>query len=132
MADEKVVVDERDSLFRRLVSFWVNEDGTVNSSAFKNKKKKPDPEPSVDLARLTSPERCREVGGNPALGVGELRAAVPLDLGFNVEHRPVPEDDAHCVILGNHTKETCRRLAEATVVIIPPARRDTGEVIASV
>ena len=125
MSDEKIVVDDTDSLYRRLVAFYIDSNGKVSSSAYKNRQKKPDPQPSVDLARLTTPDKSLSYGGNSGLGVGELPAKVPLDIGFNVQHEPDMQNGnfAHCVILGAHTKETCRLLADATKVILPPPQR---------
>ena len=128
MPDETAVVTPADSLYRRLTAFAVNADGTVNSAAFKHRGK-PDPQPSVDLARLTNPEKCLHFGGMPELGVGELSAKVPLENNLTVQHSPDLQtgNEAHCLILGNHTKLTCRLLAEATVVIIQPEQRPPTE-----
>jgi hypothetical protein len=115
-------VDRTDDLYRRLVGFHINPDGTVNSAAFKLDGK-PDGSISVDLARLTTPERCLAVGGKPELGVGALRAEVPLDLGFAVRHDPQPENEAHALIEGEDTKAKCRQLAEKARVIIAPKGR---------
>lgn len=114
-------VGPRDSLYRRIFHFFVKDDGNVSSAAFK-KKNKIDPKISVDLARLTTPSRALTFG-LPGMGLAELSAAVPLDLGLAVTHCPDAEtgNDAHCVITGEHTRTTCHVLAEnATVVIQPP------------
>lgn len=114
-------VTEADSLFRRLLHFHIKKGGEVSSAAFKTKKKKPDPELSVDLARLTTADESlsRGMGG---MGLGELSAAVPLSLGLEIRHRPECNNIAHCLILGDHTMETCRQMAENVTVIIPPKR----------
>jgi len=105
-----------DLLYRRLLHFHIKSTGQISSAAFKNKKKEPDPEPSVDLARLTTPGRCLLLG-LPGMKLGQLKAEVPFGLGLGVEHRPTNDNDAHCVITGNHTLESCRRLAEATILV---------------
>lgn len=62
------------------------------------------PEVSVDLARLTTPAACLSRERRPGWRLGELLAAVPLDLGLSVRHDPRPEPDdynpAHCLIVG--------------------------------
>jgi hypothetical protein len=66
LSDEIVPDDE---LHRRVVSFNVKPDNTINASAFKLRRpKRPDPEISVDLARMTTAEQCLAVGGIPGLG----------------------------------------------------------------
>jgi len=105
-----------DILYRRLLRFHIKPTGQISSAAFKDKKGRPDSEVSVDLARLTTPERC--LFGLPGMRLGQIKASVPLDLGLSVEHRPVVENDAHCVIAGMHTIRTCRLLAEATTVLL--------------
>jgi hypothetical protein len=49
-------IADDDQLYRRLAPAHVNPDGTVNSAAFRRGKAF-DSSVSVDLARLTSPER---------------------------------------------------------------------------
>ena len=105
-----------DLLYRRLLPYHIKATGQVSSAAFKNKKGQPDAEVSVDLARLTTLERCLSLG-LPGMRLGELRASVPLSLELRVEHCPVNDNNAHCLIIGAHTKKTCKLLAEATTVI---------------
>lgn len=115
-----VTILDDDSLYRRLHHTQVYEDGSVKSIAYMFNSK-PDPEVSVDLARLTTPEES--VGrGKPGTGLGEIVTRVPRALGFNVEHRPIPENPAHAQIEGQSTKALCRQLADATRVIITPQK----------
>jgi hypothetical protein len=94
----------------------LNPDGTPNSNAFKLAGK-PDPEPSVDLASLTTEAECLGRAGNrPGFRLGRLNVSELRAHGFEVEHRPTDADPAHSVIHGNSSKETCRRLAELTLV----------------
>ncbi len=119
MAATLETVLPEDGLYRRLTAFAV-QGGRVTSAAYKQRGK-PDPEPSVDLARLTTPAQCLICGGRPELGIGELPARIPFALHLSVVHTPEPNNNAHCVIKGEHTKETCRRLAEATTILKSPA-----------
>jgi hypothetical protein len=116
---DEIVKD--DDLYRRVVSFNVNPDNTINSSAFKLRRpKRPDPQISVDLARMISAEECRALGGIPGLGVAMIKAGIPIDLGLNVRRDPEPDDPAHCVIEGATTMTQCEILAEACTLVIPP------------
>lgn len=81
-------------------------------------------EVSVDLARLTTPERCLARARNPAdWRLGELLAAVPFDLGLTVRHDPSIEandfNPAHCLILGMgpNDMEQCDRMARQTRIL---------------
>lgn len=112
-------IADDDQLYRRLVSFHINPDGTVNSAAFKLRGK-PDPSLSVDLARLSTPEETASRPGTPGFGVGVLEASGPRSIGFQVRHDPFPDNPAHSLIEGENTKQKCRRLAEFTTVIISP------------
>ena len=42
-------------------------------------------------------------------------------LGFSVRHDPEPEHEAHSLIEGANDREKCRRLAEATRILVQPA-----------
>jgi hypothetical protein len=81
------VIEDDDWLYRRLASNHLRSDGTVNRTAFMrnsvppNKGKEPDPQVSVDLARLTtsphSPAGPLAVAGRPNQGIGAIRAGFP-------------------------------------------------------
>lgn len=115
----EAVLDD-DELYRRLAREHVNEDGTVNSAAYKLRGR-PDLGISVDLARLTTPQQV--IASHPHAGVGVLVARVPRSMGFDVRHDPLPDNPAHCLIEGENTRAKCRLLAEATTVLIPPPSR---------
>ncbi len=114
-----VEIDNDDQLYRRLITRdHINPDGSVNSAAFKGRNWKPDPHISVDLAKLTTPEKCLAYPGRPGFSVGMLVARVPRSLGFTVRHAPEPDNYAHSLIEGNNDRKKCRLLAEATTVIL--------------
>jgi hypothetical protein len=111
---EESVLDD-DELYRRLAREHVNEDGTVNSAAYKLRGR-PDLSISVDLARLTTPKQV--IAAHPHAGVDVLVAHVPRSMGFDVCHAPLPHNPAHCLIEGENTRAKCRLLAEATTVCV--------------
>ncbi len=123
---QMIEIADEDDLFRRIVSWQMNPDGTVNSGAFKLQGK-PDPSASVELAKLTTAEACLQRAGKPGLGVAALQARVPRAFGLEVRHDPYPKEDptneAHALIIGASTKEQIRKLAQNARVVIPPAAR---------
>jgi hypothetical protein len=122
-------ISDEDWLYRRLALNHLRSDGTVNRTAFMrnsvppNKGKEPDPEVSVDLARLTtppnSPAGSLATAGKPHQGIAAMQAVFPRGLGLEVIHAPVtspPElrNPAHSLILGNageRAMELCDRMA---------------------
>lgn len=117
-----VPVEGDDELYRRIVSFHLYDDGTVNPAAFRLRGK-PDPSLSVEHAKLTTARECADRPGRPGFGVAALKASVPLALGLKVQHAPEPGNYAHALIEGNDNKANTHRLALASRVIIPPASR---------
>jgi hypothetical protein len=112
-----VEIDDDDELYRRIVHYFVLDDGRISSSAFKDRRGKPDRSISVDLARLTTPEACLARAPNPSFQLGVLVAGGPRSLGFEVRHDPLPDNAAHALIEGQNTPEKCRRLAEMTRLV---------------
>ena len=144
------VIEDGDWLYRRLALNHLRSDGTVNRTALMrnsvppNKGKEPDPQISVDLARLTtppnSPAGSLAVAGRPNQGIGAMQAGFARRLGLDVIHDPVlhpPElvNVAHSVIQGNvgeRAMELCELMAEEMsrhILIHPvgsPLRRTTN------
>jgi hypothetical protein len=115
-----VRIADEDLLYRRLApSGHLNPDGTVASNAFKLRGR-PDAEPSVDLARLTTPSESRARAGRPGFQLGVLRAGDVRALGLTVTHEPTEDNPSHCLVRGNATGETCKKLAERTRVLLAP------------
>jgi hypothetical protein len=122
----EVIVDG-DHLYRRLAPDTIR-NGRVNRGAYYFRgqpdpfRGQPDPSVSVDLARMTTPERTRQGARHPdQVGVGELPAHVPLGLGLTVRHAPIDGNNAHCLIEGVTTRAVCQTLADHTTIIIAPA-----------
>ena len=94
-AAREEIADE-DWLYRRLGVHSVRtKDGSIHPNAFmrsaepSGRLKGPDPEVSVDLARLTTPEHSLAVAGKPNQGIGAIQAGFPRSLGLRVMHAPV-------------------------------------------
>jgi hypothetical protein len=121
-------ITAEDHLYRRLVpNGHVAPDGqTVLLSAFLRKrpgekKSEPDPELSVDLARLTTPEATACGAGRAGFGAAEFPASVPLAMGLVVRHVPLlPDRYAHSQVEGMTSRAQCQRLADASTLIVPP------------
>jgi hypothetical protein len=112
-------IADDDELYRRLAPDHVNADGTVNSAAFK-RRGQPDPQVSVDLARLTTRDEILARAPRPGFGLGVLVARAPRALGLTVRHDPLPGNPAHSLIEGQTNRTQCRLLAEATIVLVQP------------
>ncbi len=122
MSVDILEVDDDDELYRRLAPHHIREDGTVSSSAFK-RGKDPDPEVSVDLARLTTPEESLRRADRVEHGIGVLITRVPRGMGLTVRHDPLVGNLAHTVIEGQTSRQQPRVLAEQTRVLRYPAGR---------
>jgi len=84
MLDETESITDDDWVYRRLAVHNIRQsDGSVHYNAFmrnsdpRGRKKEPDPDVSVDLARLTTPEQSLAVAGRPDQGIGALQAGFP-------------------------------------------------------
>jgi hypothetical protein len=130
MAVEHEQIADGDWLYRRLAVHNIRQaDGSVHYNAFmrntdpRGRKKEPDPDVSVDLARLTTPERALIVAQRPHQGIGAILAGFPRALApgqIEVVHTPeaVPPDrpnPAHASIRGNEGEgalDRCSQMAE--------------------
>jgi hypothetical protein len=100
-----VGVRDDDRLYRRLAPGWVKPDGTVASVAY-TRNSRPDPEVSVDLARLSTAQETAARAGRPGFGVGELVAGFPRALGLTVRHAPAEGNPAHSLIEATRRSRT--------------------------
>lgn len=107
-------IDDDDELYRRIAPDHFKTDGTVSSGAYKLKGK-PDKEISVNLAYLSTIEKTLE--NRPNFGVGSLIARYPREIGLEVVHDPLPDNEAHSLIKGATTKKQCSDLADNTKVL---------------
>jgi hypothetical protein len=118
-----VDIRDEDELYRRLIPFSV-QDGRVTSAAFYDRRGKPDPSISVNLARLSTLEETLSQGPL-GFGVGVLQAGTPRSIGLSVRHAPEADNEANALIEGATSKEHCRALARATRIEVPPVPQDS-------
>lgn len=116
-----VEIEDNDELYRRIFPEYVRANGTVSLKAFMLSGY-PDPQVSVDLARLTTPEEAVSRAKEPGYGLGAIVAQLPRSLGLTVRHDPIPNHYSHSLIIGENTKEKCKRLAEGVRLMIQPKR----------
>jgi hypothetical protein len=115
----EIAIGDEDELYKRLPPNLCV-DGKPTAGIWRLKGK-PDPEPSVDLARLTTPETVLAgAKGRPGFGVGKITVKDAKDLGFTVVSRPELGNDAHCILVGENSIQKTRDLAERTKVVIAP------------
>ncbi len=114
-----VDIADDDWLYRRVMGYCIV-GGKVSSSAFKNRRKKPETEISVDLAKLVSPEESLRRAGMEHLSVVALQARDPRALGLEVIPDPLPDNDAHALIVGENDMTKCQQLAEKALVKYQP------------
>lgn len=112
MPEPRVEIEDDDDLFRRIAPDFLLPDGTITSAAFKLRGQ-PDPNISVDLARLTSPAASLAPVQGRGFRLGVLKAHAPRVLGLRVDHDPQKGNPAHSLILGASTKAHSRGLALA-------------------
>jgi hypothetical protein len=123
--DDKHVIRDRDSLWRRIVNVpqWItsNGDGSwrVSSAAFRDGHTS---EVSVHLARLTTSEEA--LRDRPDDGLVELEAVVPRSIGLIVAFDPTENDQSHSLICapsgGKINKTQARRMVDAARWLIRP------------
>ena len=123
--ESSIEIKDDDVLYRRIFRLW-RDDPFVMPTAYMIPKTEdtPDPELSVDLARLTTPAKTLS-DGPPGFGLGELTVGDVRELGFTVRYKPDLERGnlAHCVIEGVKTIEDCEALANRTRVHTRPTNR---------
>ena len=121
MAVEPQEIADSDLLYRRLATHNIRRsDGSVHPNAFmrnadpRGRKKEPNPDVSVDLARMTTPERSLAIAARPDQGIGVISAGFPRSLGLRVLHTPIDEPPerrnfAHASIRGNDDEDALDR-----------------------
>ncbi|MFN8632364.1 MAG: hypothetical protein U0893_00810 [Chloroflexota bacterium] len=130
MTIEREPITDEDWLYRRLGIHNIRQaDGSVHYNAFqrrsdpRSRKWEPDPNVSVDLARLTTPEKSLIDADRANMGIGAIEAGFPRALApgqIHVMHTPdeAPIDrpnPAHASIKGNEGEgalDRCHLMAE--------------------
>lgn len=115
-------ITDADFLYRRFsildepnyAVFWKLDNGRKipSSAAFKTKPNEDGL--SVNIAALTTPEAT--VGDAKEFGVAEISASTPIGLGYECEHDPKPDNDAHALIVGD-TKPIAKKLSKAIIQV---------------
>jgi len=107
-------IADADALYRRIHPSQVKE-GRPSSAAFNNA------ELSVDLARLTTPERS--LMGYPLHGLASITAGDARFLKQTVIHDPLETNPAHALVKGHKTLRIAKSLAlSAKWEVLPPNR----------
>lgn len=121
---DAVQITDDDLLYRRFYYKSIRRDGRITAAAYiQSRTNTPDPEISVDLARLTTPEKTLAAAPPGGIfGLGVLKVGDVRRLGFTVHYNPSRENTAHCIIVGAKTEADCDRLAEITRVHTLPPR----------
>ncbi len=117
------IIDIRDDdlLYRRIPGRHFQLDRRIDfATYFRSKSATPDPEISVNLAHLTTPEETLAAAPSPDFGLGELTAGEVRALGFTVRHQPTKKNRAHCLIEGVKTETDCAELRDITRIKIRP------------
>jgi hypothetical protein len=114
-----IAISPDDSLYRRFFFQNKKKRDRVPLTAFTLRgSHAPDPEISVMLASLCSPEDVLQ--GQPAgLKICILSVRDVLGLGLQVRHSPLPGNPAHCSILGVSSLDMCDQLAEHATIYRP-------------
>jgi hypothetical protein len=112
-----VNLDPDDELLRRL-HFDAVKDDIVTSAAYKTRNEY-DQEISVHIAKLLDDPR-QILATRPLFGIGAIIVADARSLGFDVRPDPLPNDDAHALLIGANSRQKARQLAALTRVLIPP------------
>jgi hypothetical protein len=117
-------IPDCDLLYRRIIWPYVKEGNEVASGAYINRKKS-DPDVSVDLSSLSTPQET--LARWPlAAGVAQVVTGMVRTLTTGVARDPIEGNPAHALIirdpnLSNHQwKEVARKLAKASVWAIAP------------
>jgi len=100
-----------DGLLRRILALdpnYIKPDNSISSLAFKPRRVDKDGL-SVDLERLTT--HSTAVLDRHKFRLARLRAEVPLSLGLQCIHAPLPRNPAHSLIQGNFTHSARKELA---------------------
>ena len=94
-------VNEEEWLYRRgyctPVKKYMNPDGTATSRVFKLRERD-DGELSVDVKSITTPEKS--IGDNQKYFLFEIHNKFVLEIGLLSFHEPMPDNEAHSVIVG--------------------------------
>jgi hypothetical protein len=104
-------IKDEDRLLRRIPPIWIK-DGGVSSAAFKQR---PPLDLSVDIARLTTPEKV--LLSHPGYGIGIITASFVLNLKLVIFHAPEPSNYAHAIVFGKITGSMAKIIARSAKLL---------------
>jgi hypothetical protein len=104
-------VEDEHELYRRVHPDWIKSSGKISSAAFKQKT----PDLSVNIARLTTPEKT--LYGYPRHGLGSLLATTFRIENLEIYHVPVSCNHAHAIVYGKITGPMAKRISDSTKLI---------------
>ena len=110
-------IHDDDELYRRIPRGHIKRNGQIGSPAFLLDGK-PDPQISVELARVTTPEATLGSRDGEKWFVGGILAAVPRSLTLEVVHDPLEGNWAHAEIRGNDDMAKSRTMARHTRFVL--------------
>lgn len=111
-----IKIFNEDKLYRRVPWLWVKPDGNLSSAVFQNTKDTDDM--SVDLGRLTTPEKTASV--KEGCGVASFYTSLAIQNKQEVLHTPMVENYAHSSVRGKKTRSIKKKLAKGSTIIIYP------------
>jgi hypothetical protein len=103
-------IKDEDELYRRVHPDQIR-DGKISSAAFKQKT----PDLSLDIAKLTTPEKV--LCEFPRHGLGSLIAEILRTEKLEVFHAPVPSNYPHAIAYGKITDSMAKRIAKSANLI---------------
>lgn len=111
-AGDDVTIEDDDLLYRRLAKHQVKKQGRASSLAFLTRDREPEHEPSLDLAKLTTPDESVNRSGREGFRLSQFAASCPRSLdGLEVCYSPQPDNPAHSHIDGMISHHQSRQLA---------------------
>jgi hypothetical protein len=111
---------DSDFILRRVPTYlpnYIKPDGSITSRAYQ--KKRAEDGVSVDLEKLSSFEKATL--GDKRFRLLKLNAGVirhDINDGLNTVHNPLPENDAHGLIIGHITEGKQKQLLKNSVEVI--------------
>ena len=107
------VIFDPDELYRGVHPNWVR-NGEISSGAFDGDMM------SVDLAKITTVERCWRRMKRTQAGLASITAGLARSQKQEVKHYPIPLNHAHTLVIGKKTRAVQRRLAKNARWVIKP------------
>jgi len=105
-------IEDDDDLYRRIHPHFQKENGKISSAVFKQR----NPYLSIDVAKLTTPEKS--LANYPDFGLASIVTKSVRNLSLEVYHQPKIDSYAHGIIEGNITDATAKKLTNYARLVI--------------